>query len=792
MKGKEHLRALPKIQIPTHYPRNSKSVALSLPIFASRKGRNALFNEKSGFDIESFKSLVCLSSVWAAVSIATNTDLCENGMPIYFHVEDVVMDIARPILAECGVPDDWIKETHFDPFPNEDIIDEACYGKKNAIFDDPSIDADVCIVWDTDAHIYRHPIDKVFKFYHRFEADLKNIPMFSFYSNWNGYENLFVNWLLLGAGQIERTFDQNDPANESNMKIAENDAYQAVGLSLPNQQHRWGSAILSLPRKHPLCDFISSHYRKAYADEALVSMYMNAHPDTPFLQLSHEFLQFIQDDSEFIDSQKSCIMHIPGRSAEDLPKYKQRMLRGIDGRTQSVEKLANYTIGKSSDNQKMRHNPKEGRVHILSVPHNPSHKDFSHCAFSQKARKLAYMADYAGWEAYHYGNELSEVECTEHVTVTTEADLVEDYGDFRSQTNLANWGSHQYVYKMFYLRAEHEIRKRFQPNDIICYVFGSGLRPLYDRLQDLQGAIHCESGIGYYRPYAPYRVYESPAGMHFNLGIAQGWYDHWDRLTDEQKKQRPLDPNTEIHHAWMQWYDAVIPNSFDLEDFEYSQTHDDYFLCLGRVMPGKGIEIAMRAAHALGKKLIVAGQGDFETNMGFKPWDNVEVVVGVDVDQRKELLANCKALFCLSTYPEPFGGVHIEAAMSGKPVISTDIGAYCHSVKHGLTGYRCRLNVFEQAVWAAQDIDTIDPATCRKWGQRFRNERVAMLYDEYFSSVIQASQNQKSPFWITNPGRTALGWIDDTLDWLDDPIIGEGIQTPVLVQALEVVQSSNT
>ena len=766
MKGKQQLRALPTIQVPTNYPRNSEKVALSLPIFASKQGRNSLFDKDSNFDIESFKQLVCVSSVWAYISIATNTDLCENGMPVYFHVEDTVAEIAMPILKACGVPEDWIHETHFEAFPNEDVIDEAMYGKKFAIFGDTEIQTDVCVVWDTDAHVYRHLGDPILQWYHRFETDLQEMPMFSFYSDWNGHEDFYVNWLLLGSGQLEREFLDDDPGREADMKRAEIDAYTAYGFDVPSQQHRWGSAIFSLPRKHPLFEFLLPNYKNAYTDEALVTMFMNTHPDTPFLQLSEALLPFLQSDQEFIDIQKNCITHFDG-SAEQLPKYKPKFLKGIDGRNAPVSATLQV-----SDRKQVIVHPSSGiRAHILSVPHNPSHKDYSTCAFAQKARKLAYMLDHVGIEAYHYGNELSDVKCTEHVTVTTEADLDETYDDFITQSEFYNWNMDHYAYKMFFLRAEHEIRKRFQPKDIICYVFGPGLTPLYTTLQDLEGAIHCESGIGYYYPYAPYRVHESPGLMHFNLGIAQAQYDKWDAMTEEQKQARPMNPNTEIHHSRMQWYDAVIPNSFDMEDFDYSEKHDDYFLCLGRIMPGKGIEIAMRVAHALGKKLIVAGQGDFEQSMGFKPWDNVELFGRADVEQRRELLANCIALFCLSTYPEPFGGVHVEANLSGKPVISTDIGAYCHTVKHGLTGYRCRLNVFEQALWAARNVEKIDPATCRKWGQRFRNERVALSYQEYFSSVHASIDNNRSPFWLMNQERTHLNWIDDTLDWLNDPIL---------------------
>ena len=762
MKGKEHLRNLDIVSIPTDYPRDSEKVSLSLPIFYSSKGKNTLFDEDSNFNRESFEKLVCLSSVWAAVSIATNTDLCEKGMPIYFHIEDKVIDIARPILYECGVPEDWIREVSFDEFKNRDQIRESNMGKKFAIYLDESITTEVCIMWDTDAHIYRSAKDGIFQWYEKFENNLNKVPMFSFYSDWNGHENLYVNWLLLASGQIERDFNKDDPGREADLKRYEEKSYNAVGLDLPNQQHRWGSAILSLPRIHPLFDFIIEHYSSCYTDEALLSMFMNVNKND-FTLVDDELLKFVQNEKEFIDSGKSCVLHLPGMSKEQLPKYNQKMLRGIDGR--SSNKMSSNIKPFITDIKE------KGRVHILSVPHNPSNKFFSTCAFAQKARKLSFMCDYTGYETYHYGNELSDVVCTEHITVTTEDDLNETYGDFITQSEFYKWGIDHYAYKQFFLRAEHELRKRFRPNDIICYVFAPGQRPIYNALQDLEGAIHCESGIGYYYPYAPYRVHESPGLMHFNLGIAQARYDKWNAMTKEQKKLKPIDMNSEIHHSWMQWYDAVIPNSFDLEDFEYSGTNDDYFLCLGRIMPGKGIEIAMRAAHALGKKLIVAGQGNFEKEMGFKEWDNVELVGRAGIELRKELLSNCIALFCLSTYPEPFGGVHIEANLSGKPVISTDIGAYCHSVKNKLTGYRVRLNVYEQAVWAAKNIDKIDPETCRKWGQRFINERVALSYDEYFSSVIASMGNNKSPFWQMNPERTNLDWIDDSLDWIKDPIL---------------------
>ena len=52
------------------------------------------------------------------------------------------------------------------------------------------------------------------------------------------------------------------------------------------------------------------------------------------------------------------------------------------------------------------------------------------------------------------------------------------------------------------------------------------------------------------------------------------------------------------------WYDVVIPNYFDLEDFEYApENKEDYFLFLGRVYSGKGIDIAVQVTEKIGAKL---------------------------------------------------------------------------------------------------------------------------------------------------------------------------------------------
>ena len=180
------------------------------------------------------------------------------------------------------------------------------------------------------------------------------------------------------------------------------------------------------------------------------------------------------------------------------------------------------------------------------------------------------------------------------------------------------------------------------------------------------------------------------------------------------------------------WFDQVIPNYFDLDEFEYSHEKEDYFLYVGRVYDGKGLNIAIQATEAIGARLIVAGQiGEekYEKN----PWPkHVKFVGYVNSEERKELMKNACASFLPSMYVEPFGGVQIENLLCGTPTITTDWGAFAENNIHGLTGYRCR--TFEDFVKAARDcqVGKIKPINCRKHGEKFSLEETAPKYEKYF------------------------------------------------------------
>jgi len=371
------------------------------------------------------------------------------------------------------------------------------------------------------------------------------------------------------------------------------------------------------------------------------------------------------------------------------------------------------------------------RFHVLGLPHTVTCKEYIACAYTQKVLKFCKMMKARGHTIIHYGNEMSEVPCDEHVTVVTKEDLEIAYGSYDWKKNFFKHSTDDHAHKTFNKNASREVAARKKPGDFLLCFWGWGHKPTADANSDM---LVVEPGIGYTGDggwQARWRVFESYAIYHQTAGRLNKGPD---------------------------WYHVVIPNYFDPEEFEFSAEKDDYVLCLGRIITSKGTHVAIQAAQAAGKRILIAGQGSL-ADVGYPDPlpSGIEYVGYADVEKRKKLMSKAQSFIIPSNYYEPFGGVMVEAMMSGTPVITVDWGAATEIVPHGITGYRCR--TFEQFVWAIKNTEKIDPHTCRAWAMNnFSLDKVSKMYEEYFQSVANVSNGKG--WYEKNPDRKELDWLE--------------------------------
>ena len=305
-----------------------------------------------------------------------------------------------------------------------------------------------------------------------------------------------------------------------------------------------------------------------------------------------------------------------------------------------------------------------------------------------------------GHEVILYASEDNEARVKEHVTVITKEKQHEFFGNNDHTKNFFNikWDVDDPAWVHMNANAVREITDRIQPRDFICIIGGVCQKVIANAFPNNMAV---EYGIGYTGTFSKYRVFESYSHLHMVHGLQHDEYNG-------------------------NFYDTVIPNYYDVEEFPFSETQDDYFLFIGRLNRDKGFHIAQEVCERLGKRLILAGQGEFS---GYGKHVGV-----VGVEKRGVLMSKAKAVFVPSTYIEPFGGVHAEALLCGTPVITTNFGVFTETVENGVNGYRC--DVFRDFVAAARVCETMSLAHRKKIRssaqKRFSTRYVQHHYNDYF------------------------------------------------------------
>lgn len=368
------------------------------------------------------------------------------------------------------------------------------------------------------------------------------------------------------------------------------------------------------------------------------------------------------------------------------------------------------------------------RFHVLGLPWTATTEEYLTCAYTQKLLKFCRMMEPRGHEIFLYATEQNEAPCAEHVALLSEEERHGYFGAWGSDALLTRvtWDITQEPWVVFNERAAAAILERGEPEDLVLLVGGNCQKPVADAV----GAhlLPVEPFVGYEGVFT-HAAYESHT-----------WRSHVYGLMGERNGR---------------WFDATIPNYFDPDDFPELGAGGDYLLFVGRVIVRKGPHVAGQIAEAVGMPLVVAGPGVLDHGDGYvqagevrvENSHGVEYVGEVGVEERARLMAGAAALLAPTLYIEPFGGVAVEAMMTGTPVIASDWGAFAETVVEGTTGYRFR--TLAEGVDAVLGAGALDRAAIRASAMdRYSLEAVAPQFERWFrqlDSLWREGWNEAAP-----------------------------------------------
>jgi glycosyltransferase involved in cell wall biosynthesis len=190
---------------------------------------------------------------------------------------------------------------------------------------------------------------------------------------------------------------------------------------------------------------------------------------------------------------------------------------------------------------------------------------------------------------------------------------------------------------------------------------------------------------------------------------------------------------------------ATVYNCLDVADYPMRESKEDWVLFLGRFNPEKSPDLAIQAARAAGRHIVLAGkvnepaeQEYFDEQIRPLLGDDARYVGEADAETKRDLFARAACVLFPVRWPEPFGMVMIEAMACGTPVVALDEGSVSEVVADGVTGVICQSP--EELADGIERATALRPADCRAHVERrFDLPVMASGYDAAYRKAIAAA-----------------------------------------------------
>jgi glycosyltransferase involved in cell wall biosynthesis len=201
----------------------------------------------------------------------------------------------------------------------------------------------------------------------------------------------------------------------------------------------------------------------------------------------------------------------------------------------------------------------------------------------------------------------------------------------------------------------------------------------------------------------------------------------------------------------------VVHNPIDVDAWPVGLNKQDFLLWVGRIVPEKGPQRAIRVAKATNRPLVLAGP----VRPNYERWFATEIQPHIDGEmiryvgevggaRKQRLFADAYAFLMPIRWPEPFGMVMVEALAAGTPVLAFTEGAAPEIVEHGKSGFLVKDE--DEMAAMVEPAGHLDPLDCRRSAERFHPYNIAARYEAVY---LDAAHRAAAPSDGVLAGRSA-------------------------------------
>ncbi len=280
------------------------------------------------------------------------------------------------------------------------------------------------------------------------------------------------------------------------------------------------------------------------------------------------------------------------------------------------------------------------------------------------------------------------------------------------------------------IATSHAVAKGFSsdpsiPN--ICYCH-TPLRPIWDMYDDYASS-HKLGGSWFYRSFVAWlRKWD----------VATAGRVHFFIANSEHIRQRIA---RSYNRDSVVIYPPVRTGRFGLNE----APRKDYYMCPGRFVPYKKIDMVIRAFQQMpDKRLILIGEGwgasGFDEMLKGHP--NIEWLGYREDAEMIQYMQEAKA--CIFAAKEDFGIMCVEAQACGTPVLALDYGGYKETVIDGVTGYLFAEQTEDAVIAAVRKMEAqplTDHRSVRENALRFSDERFRKEFGDFVAGAMIAHKN---------------------------------------------------